>query len=57
MYTGALRYFEAHFRGENRHNFLKSAYKAGFLGFKRTRNTVNVDNSGCHGQFNAFYFI
>ena len=31
--------------------------RLGFGALKRTRNTTNVDNSGCHGQFNAFYFI
>ena len=31
--------------------------RIGFGALKSTRNTINVGNSGCYGQFNAFYFI
>ena len=37
--------------------FKSRLIRLGFWALKRMRNTTNVDNSGCHGQFDAFYFI
>ena len=51
---GILKHIFVRKIGEILKNWL---IRLGFGALKRTRNTTNEDKSGCHGQFNAFYFI